>query len=68
MSLESMQKELVELVTQMKEAGADLVKQPPLFKWSYEEHPEVEFSLLIKERDDGPKIEVPDRQIVLPLQ
>jgi hypothetical protein len=51
MALEEMKKELTELVTQIKAAGGEFKLHPPLFKWSYDEHPEIEFQMLIKEKE-----------------
>jgi len=47
-SLDSMKSELVELITQAKAAGHSFEETPTLFKWTYEEHPDIQVQMLIK--------------------
>jgi hypothetical protein len=47
-SLEGMRTELIELVTQAKAGGVNFQEVPALFKWTYPEHPDVLFQMLIK--------------------
>lgn len=62
--LTGMKAELIELVEGAKSGGVDFSTAPPaLFKWSYPEHPDVEFQLLIK----GFKPEVKKEESVIIL-
>jgi len=47
-SLDSMKSELVDLITQAKATGHSFEETPTLFKWTYEEHPDVQIQMLIK--------------------
>ena len=47
-SLEGMRAELIELVTQAKAGGVNFQEVPALFKWTYPEHPDILFQMLIK--------------------
>ena len=58
-SLDSMKTELVELITQAKAAGHSCEETPTLFKWVYEEHPDIQVQMLIK---GIPKEEEPKEQ------
>jgi len=58
-SLDSMKSELVELITQAKAAGHSFEETPTLFKWVYEEHPDIQVQMLIK---GIPKEEEPKEQ------
>ena len=66
MALEAMKAELVELVTKIKEGGGNFKLSPPLFKWSYEEHPEIEFQMLIveHEKEEKSSIILPNKEII----
>lgn len=49
---ENMQDQLLELVTALEEEeGMNLMEDYPLFKWSYDARPDIEFQLLIKQLD-----------------
>lgn len=43
-----MKKELLETITKMEEEGHDFKSVPAIFKWSYEERPDISFELLIE--------------------
>lgn len=44
-----MKEQLLETVSGLMEDGIDLKENHPLFIWTYEELPNIEFQLLIKE-------------------
>lgn len=46
---QGMKEQLIGEVARLREKGIDLVKDHPLFKWSYPEMPEIQFQLLIIE-------------------
>jgi len=43
-----MKEKLLETVKELKEKGINLKETPALFKWKYEEEPDVLFQLMIK--------------------
>lgn len=50
---DSMKKQLLETVKDLRESEIDLGETPALFTWSYDEEPWIEFQLLIKEVDQA---------------
>lgn len=45
---QTMKEQLTDLVNNMQKDGFDFKATPPVFKWNYEELPNIEFQLLIK--------------------
>lgn len=50
---DTMKKQLLETVKDLRESEIDLLVTPALFTWSYDEEPWIEFQLLIKETDQA---------------
>lgn len=50
---DTMKKQLLETVKDLRESEIDLGETPALFTWSYDEEPWIEFQLLIKETDQA---------------
>ena len=48
-----MQEQLQGTVAEMRKQGINLMKDHPLFKWSYPDDPNIEFQLLILEKLDS---------------
>lgn len=44
-----MKEKLLTTVKELRESGVNIKETPPLFKWTYEEEPDIIFQLLITE-------------------
>lgn len=51
----SMKEEFLNTISELKKIKTDFTNRPPMFKWSYPEEPELEFSLLIKTLEEAPE-------------
>lgn len=57
-----MKKKLLRTIEDLIDQGIDLKETPALFKWSYDEHPDYQFQMLIKKVN--PDEVVPDEEII----
>ena len=57
-----MKKDLLQFIEMFKNQGVDFKNTPPLFRWSYPEHPELMIELLIVEPDITEVAEVMEEQ------
>lgn len=58
----TMKEELLGTIASLKAAGTDFEKEPPLFRWTYPEEPDIMLQLMI---NNVPK-QVEEPRIILP--
>ncbi len=61
MSEDLIKQKYLGLVKAIQDDGHDLLEQPILFRWSWEEIPDIEFQLLIKGLDKTDEVSIPEQ-------
>ena len=62
----TMKEELIRTVRELRNSGIDIAETPPLFRWTYDEEPDVMFQLLITPKMEAEEVdeEIPEGEIV----